>query len=152
MAGFGPPRSSTRQPNRGLGTQPKLVLPSRGRQGDTPKWPLGGRPPKVWGELWELPQAVAWEQLRMERVVARYAQKLVRAEKPDAPAAILSEVRQLEDRLGMSPMAMLRLRWEIPAVAPPAAVEQVPAGEGEGAEVTQLDEYRDLYGDAPTGG
>jgi hypothetical protein len=28
-------------------------------------------------------------------------------------AALLAEARQMEDRLGLSPMAMLRLRWEI---------------------------------------
>ena len=28
-------------------------------------------------------------------------------------AGLLGEVRQLEDRLGLSPMAMLRLRWQI---------------------------------------
>ena len=30
-------------------------------------------------------------------------------------AALLGEVRQLEDRLGLTPMALLRLRWEISA-------------------------------------
>lgn len=150
MAGMGPVRHSTRQPNRGLGAKPKLVLPSTGRAGDAPRWPLSGRAPKVWGELWVLPQAVAWEQLHHERVVARYARALVRAEKPDASAAVMSEVRQLEDRLGLSPMAMLRLGWEIAAVAPPAAgVLEEPAGAG--AEVAQLDEYRDLYGDGAAG-
>jgi hypothetical protein len=77
---------------------------------------------------------VAWERLRLERVVARYASVLTIAESEDASAAILGEVRQLEDRLGLSPMAMLRLRWEI-ADAP---VERTPAG------VTSLADYRDL--------
>ena len=29
-------------------------------------------------------------------------------------AALLSELRQIEDRIGLSPMAMRRLQWEIP--------------------------------------
>jgi hypothetical protein len=37
---------------------------------------------------------------------------------PRATAALLGEVRQLEDRLGLSPLAMLRLRWEIMPAEP----------------------------------
>lgn len=94
---------------------------------------MSGRPPKVWAELWQLPQAVAWERLHLTRVVARYAVKLTAAEEPDASSALLAEVRQMEDRLGLSAMAMLRLRWEIvdDATAPPLA------------GVTRLDGYRD---------
>jgi hypothetical protein len=47
------------------------------------------------------------------RVVARYAMLLDTAEQPECTAAMLNEVRQMEDRLGLTPMAMLRLRWEI---------------------------------------
>ncbi|MBA3654252.1 MAG: hypothetical protein H0W70_08665 [Actinobacteria bacterium] len=45
--------------------------------------------------------------------MARYVRLLVKAEKPNAPAAICGEVRQMEDRLGLTPMAMLRLRWTV---------------------------------------
>lgn len=38
---------------------------------------------------------------------------VVRAENFEASGALLGEVRMLEDRLGLSPMAMLRLRWEV---------------------------------------
>lgn len=93
------------------------TLPRAGRPGDPPPWPLGTKPPRavaaVWDNLWRLPQAVVWEEQAGERVVARYARCLVEAERPKATAAILGEVRQLEDRLGLSPMAMLRLRWSI---------------------------------------
>jgi hypothetical protein len=53
------------------------------------------------------------------RPVARYVRCLVQAEVPGAPAALLAEVRQMEDRLGLSPMAILRLRWTI--------VDELPA-------------------------
>ena len=63
------------------------------------------------------PQAVAWERLGegTVRVVARYARMLLAVEKPNAPAKLSNEVRQLEDRLGLNPPSMQRLRWEIVA-------------------------------------
>ena len=130
----GPPPTSQRQPNRGLAGKALMTLPAAGRPGPPPKWPMAGRAPKVWTELWSLPQAVAWEQLHLHRVVARYAVKLVEAERSDASSALLAEVRQMEDRLGLSAMAMLRLRWE---------VTEESATQQRSGNVTQLDGYRD---------
>jgi hypothetical protein len=48
-----------------------------------------------------------------ERLVARFSRLLVRAESPDATPFLCSEVRRLEDGLGLTPMSMLRLRWEV---------------------------------------
>lgn len=110
-----------------------LRLPSSGRSGPAPAWPLGGKVPAVWPELWRMPQAVAWERLHLTRIVARYAAKLTEAEQPEAGAAIQAEVRQVEDRLGLSPMAMLRLRWEI---------DEAPAEQTTSAGVTAIDQYR----------
>src|SRR5690349_16503502 len=91
-----------------------LRLPAEGRKGDAPDWPLRGDAPAIWAELWATPQAVAWERLGWTRVVARYVNVLSLCEDPEAMnAALLGEARQLEDRLGLSPMAMLRLRWEV---------------------------------------
>jgi hypothetical protein len=91
-----------------------MTLPSGGRPGRAPAFPIKGqRVPAVWADLWKTPQAAAWEKLGYGRVVARYALLLVAAEKPDASAALLTEVRQLEDRLGLTPMAMKRLEWAI---------------------------------------
>lgn len=87
-------------------------LPAEGRAGDAPLWPLSGDAPTVWFELWATPQAAAWERMGWSRVVARYCGVLLEAESTSS-AALLGEVRQLEDRLGLSPMAMLRLRWEV---------------------------------------
>lgn len=93
-----------------------MTLPSGGRRGRAPAFPIktGQRVPAMWAELWKTPQAVAWEKLGYHRVVARYALMLVAAEKIDtATAALLTEVRQLEDRLGLTPMSMKRLEWVI---------------------------------------
>jgi hypothetical protein len=48
-----------------------------------------------------------------EDVVARYVRVLTAAERPNATGSILTEVRRFEDSLGLSPIAMLRLRWTI---------------------------------------
>jgi len=93
-----------------------LMLPAQGRTDPAPKWPLGSQTASeidVWADLWASPQAVAWEKLGWTRLVARFCRLLVAAEKVDAPVALLAEVRQLEDRLGLSPMSMRRLLWQI---------------------------------------
>jgi len=89
-----------------------FTLPRGGRMGRAPAFPIKGvRVPSTWAELWKTPQAAAWEELAIHRTVARYALLLQQAEKPSAPASLHNEVRQLEDRLGLTPMAMLRLHW-----------------------------------------
>lgn len=91
-------------------------LPSEGRKGEAPEWPMrthAGFDENLWDELWSTPQAVAWERLGAGtiRVVARYVVLLAEADVGEPKAAM--EVRQIEDRLGLSPLAMLRLRWEV---------------------------------------
>jgi hypothetical protein len=89
-------------------------LPPEGRAGEAPEWPLPGEAPDTWGELWSTPQAAAWERMGWTRVVARYVHILSLCEDPESmTAALLGEARQMEDRLGLTPMSMLRLRWEI---------------------------------------
>lgn len=124
--------SQRRRTNAAPGT---ILLPAEGRSGKAPKWPLGLDEPASWSELWKLPQAVAWERLHLERVVARYAHILTVAESADGSAAILGEARQLEDRLGLSAMSMLRLRWEVAE----AQADTTTTG-----TVTSLADYRDL--------
>lgn len=116
MAGMGPPPKPASQRRRTNATIGMTRLPSEGRSGDTPEWPLSSSAAydeDLWAELWSTPQAVAWERLGAGtiRVVARYVVLLAEADVGEPKAAM--EVRQLEDRLGLSPMAMLRLRWEI---------------------------------------
>jgi hypothetical protein len=137
-----PGPAPSRNPRRRNARPDWRQLPPAGRSGPPPDWPLGRQTARVktlWTELWASPQATAWGDLGWTRVVARYTTLLLEAEKRDASAALLSEVRQLEDRLGLTPMAMRRLQWEIgPADA--AADEGTPAG------VTSIDDYRSVYG------
>jgi hypothetical protein len=74
---------------------------------------------ELWTDLWVTPQAAAWERLGWTREVAQYVRWKVKAEQGDLDAA--KEARQLADRLGLNPLAMLRLRWE---VAPDEVAEQ----------------------------
>lgn len=66
---------------------------------------------ELWAELWATPQAVAWETLGYHREVAQYVRWKVQAEMGSMDAS--KEARQLADRLGLTPLALLRLRWEI---------------------------------------
>lgn len=115
------------------------ALPAEGRQGDTPEWPLPGRSSKaereLWRQLWASPQAVAWERLGWARSVGRYVRAAIRAERPGAIAYLLSEVRQMEDRLGLNPKAMKDLGWEI---------VKIPAAEQEQHDdnVADIEDYR----------
>jgi hypothetical protein len=66
---------------------------------------------ELWRELWKTPQAVMWSRLSWTREVAQYVRWKSRAEAGDLDAA--KEARQLADRLGLTPLSLLRLRWEI---------------------------------------
>lgn len=65
----------------------------------------------MWRELWKTPQAAEWERGSYHREVAQYVRWKVLGESGDLDAA--KEARQFADRLGLTPLAMLRLRWEI---------------------------------------
>lgn len=65
----------------------------------------------LWADLWKTPQAVIWEEAHAFREVAQYVRWKVRGEAGDLKAA--TEARQLSDRLGLNPLALLRLRAEI---------------------------------------
>lgn len=112
------PASERRRRNAPLANT--LKLPRAGRKGKPPAFPSGelsDYDAKVWADLWRTPMAVAWELNNYHRTVARYLRVMRAAEDAldggDINAAALAEVRQLEDRLGLTPMALLRLRWEI---------------------------------------
>lgn len=112
-----PPNPNARRTN----ARPDWVkLPSEGRQGAPPKWPLLVPEGKeladyvsgIWRDVWATPQAAMWERLRWTRTVARYVLVLAMAE-TTAKRDPLSEARQLEDHLGLTPMSLKRLQWVI---------------------------------------
>ena len=81
---------------------------------------------ELWRDLWATPQAVQWDRLGWVREVAQYVRWKVAAELGDLNAS--KEARQLSDRLGLTPLAMLRLRWEI--VDQPGVRSAAPAADG----------------------
>jgi hypothetical protein len=107
------PKPAAQRARRNAPLANTIKLPPGGRVGDPPAWPLPSAEPETWGALWATPQAVQWERMGWTRVVARYAHLVEITEVSKASALIFGEVRQMEDRLGLSPMAMLRLRWEV---------------------------------------
>lgn len=110
------PKDSAHRRRRNA-TPSLLELPADGYQGPVPAWPMPLGPTvgeaAVWESLWRRPQAAAWAGQGYELAVARLAVLTVAAMGGDAPSAVLTEVRQLEDRLGLNPAAMQRLRWKI---------------------------------------
>lgn len=111
-----PGPAPTPNPRRRNARPGVVNLPAEGYQGDIPHWPLSFptmEEEDCWNQLWRLPQAAAWAQMHLDRTVARYVRALLVAEAPGAYTAALAEVRQIEDRLGLTPMSMLRLRWEV---------------------------------------
>lgn len=135
-----PPNPNARRRNARPETR---RLPASGRRGDPPAWPLG-RPTKaereLWLELWRSPQAVAWESLGWARSVARYVRTVLVAEARGAPATTLAEARQFEDRLGLNPLAMRRLMWEI------VDLGGVTESDTDADSPTDLGTYRDRLG------
>ena len=66
-----------------------------------------------WLTLWSKPQAAAWERFDLALTVARYCRAITRFDLGSMSPPLMSELRQLEDRLGLNPLAMLRLRWDV---------------------------------------
>jgi len=66
---------------------------------------------ELWKQLWATPPAVMWQKLRWTREVAQYVRWKSRAETGDLDAA--KEARQIGDRLGLTPLSLARLRWEV---------------------------------------
>ncbi len=111
----GPAPKDPSQRRRRNATPGFRLLPHEGRKGDPPDWPLASFPThdetRIWKRLWALPQAVEWERMRCEDIVALYVRAFCLASKED-DVKLYAEVRQLDAKIGLSPKAMQDLRWE----------------------------------------
>jgi hypothetical protein len=100
------------------------LLPMSGREGEPPAWPLGGTMTKfqkaTWPEIWRKPQAIMWERLSMEVLVASYVRMLEVVGKPKAPASAMANLLRLADNLGLSQGGLAKNRWQIVDEAPSA--------------------------------
>jgi len=108
-------------------------LPAEGRSGPTPSWPLttfaSDDEDAMWIRLWKLPQAIEWERMHCEDIVALYVRAFVRASDADN-YKLLAEVRQLDSKIGISPRAMMDLRWETDEQPEVEVEEDVPSANG----------------------
>jgi len=100
-----------------------IQLPGDGYKGKIPAFPLAkpsAAEREIWEDLWRTPQAVMWIKLGrgLNRIIARYVRNLTILESDRnasiAIAHLNGECRQIEDRLGLTPKAMLTMRWEVP--------------------------------------
>lgn len=107
-------------------TIPTTELPASGRAGSVPKpprWiPLGPAGSAWWKWAWKTPQAAAWAPGH-EVALARRAALEDDVESSRLP--LVREMRELDDRFGLTPKGMAALRWQV--VADKEPVEQKPA-------------------------
>ncbi len=118
MSGPPPKDASVRRrknPTRGF-----KLLPHEGRTAPAPDWPLPvpNPSPQLWAKLWSLPQAVEWERVRCEEMIALYVLTFDAASRSGDSTKLLAETRQLDANIGLSPKAMRGLWWETDEPAP----------------------------------
>jgi hypothetical protein len=107
-------------------------LPREGRKGKPPALPAGREWPTAtkaaWTALWAKPQATQWDQSggTLHRWAWLHADLVLGK---GAAASLSAEMRQIEDRHGLSPKAMLQLRWRMASdeVAEARAEKTAPA-------------------------
>lgn len=94
---------------------------------DLPKAGCKGKPPALpaikptwhaetrrwWATLWAMPQATIWARDDSELFRLALLHEHVWHRSPAPSATLLAEMRQIEDRHGLNPKAMLQLRWRI---------------------------------------
>lgn len=106
-------------------------LPVDGYAGPTPDWPLPepatAEEWEFWVATWRKPQAKQWAAFGVAPQVAMYVRTFLEAAAPGASAPLKTSARQLDNELGISIDAMLKLGWRIvggdsaPVVAPVGA-------------------------------
>lgn len=109
------------------------TLPAGGRAEKAPVLPLKGASKEArewWATAWASPIAAVWLDADVPGLV-RLASLVDRVTKGDAPLTVLTEIRALEDRYGLSPLARRRLEWEVErtAAAPTAEVSSDGGGD-----------------------
>lgn len=92
-----------------------IKLPAEGSKRRAPALPLRGLLASTrswWKTIWASPMAAMYVAADVPALI-RLASLEDRASRGDASATVLAEIRQLEDRFGLSPLGRKRLEWEI---------------------------------------
>lgn len=132
---------------RNAPTIPTTVLPAEGRKGRAPKipkwWDLGESGRAFWSFAWHTPQAHAWDVVSVLDVVARRAHLVdflgtIPEDEVSKRGTVLREMRELDDRLGLTPKSLAALRWKILDTSEAVVEDSVAPA------VTSLEERRRL--------
>jgi hypothetical protein len=124
----GPPPKPASQRRR-RNKAPKPIKLAKGAEEAGPRLPNPDVLPETvewWETVWASPMAAVWLEADVP-ALARLAGLVERLHRGDSSSRLLSEIRALEDRFGLSPLARRRLQWEIEQ----AHSEAKPAGEGQ---------------------
>src|SRR5699024_5223015 len=93
-----------------------VSIPAAAHQQPAPACPLDNEPARaeldMSNSLWTTPHANMWAQMHIEHVITRYVPIPCLA-KQTQQAGLLTEVRQMEDRLGLTPLSQQKLQWKI---------------------------------------
>lgn len=122
------PRGPLPDPNhrhRGAPAIPTTSLPASGRGRPAPEVPqpatLGRNGMAWWSWAWSTPQAAAWDDGSHMTLARRAA-----LEDIEPTLAVMKEMRELDDRYGLTPKGLAALRWKIVDDAP--AEQTKPSG------------------------
>ena len=118
MAGRGPLPDPNHR-HRNISVIPTTSLPAKGRQGRSPKCPyeLGAAGKEWWSWAWHTPQAACWSVGDLYFVARRARME----DREEMGPTVEREMRECDDRLGLTPKGMAALRWSI-------IPESIPAG------------------------
>lgn len=106
-----------------------VELPEKrvGKAPALPTWRKFDRRTRAWwSELWKRPQAVQWQQSGASLFALAVLYDDLITGRVDA-AKLSAEIRQHEDRHGLSPKALLQLRWRLPEKAGASQATKAPA-------------------------
>jgi len=128
----GPLPSPTRR-RRNAAAIPTTLLPAAGHKGRPPalpSWVELARAGRAWWRFaWRTPQAAGWGPSFAPVVARRAGLEDDFASAPDLKTrlALAKELRELDDRLGLTPKGMAALRWRIvdERKTDPAAVDEL---------------------------
>jgi hypothetical protein len=128
------PLPAEQRARRNAPTIPTTKLPAGGRRGPVPKpprhaAPLGEHGTAWWRWAWRTPTAAAWCTSDLS-VIHRRARLEDLLHESDGLLLdkMLREMRELDDRLGLTPKSRAQLRWQVvddsdhPAATSPATV------------------------------
>src|SRR6266550_8015252 len=109
----GPPPKPASQRRR-RNKAPAVIKLANRRPSKPPALPKGFSPAarKWWATVWASPMAALWLEADVPALV-RLAALVDLADSGDMAPQVLAEIRQLEDRFGLSPLARRRLQWEL---------------------------------------